>query len=277
MNEREMSLKSRINNIAKSKHIAAQVVLQNYMFERFLDRLSKSEYRSKFVIKGGILISALVGLDTRTTMDLDITLRNLPLTEEDIINAINNICSIEVYDGVTFTYISIGPIRKDDEYGGYRLKFNASFGSIVTPLSIDISTGDVITPNPIEYDYPTMFESDDSISLYGYNLETVLAEKLHAIISRGELSTRPRDYYDVYVLTKTHRFNKNVFKQAFIATLEHRDNISLLDKINDTLKQIESSSILEQQWDKYRNTFSYSSNIPFIDTVEAVKSLASLF
>ena len=152
MSSKAMSLKGRIKNYAKSNNIAAQVVLQNYMFERFLARLSVSEYSEKFVVKGGMLIAAIVGLDTRSTMDLDTTLRNLPLTEEKITEAVETICKIDMKDDVIFTVKSIEPIRKDDIYGGYCVRLDAVYDTIVTPLSIDVSTGDVITPDAVKYD-----------------------------------------------------------------------------------------------------------------------------
>ena len=160
MSARAMSLKGRINNYAKSNNIAAQVVLQNYMFERFLARLSISDYSEKFVLKGGMLIAAIVGLDTRSTMDLDTTIRNLPLTEEKITEAISIICEIDMEDDVSFLFKSIRPIREDDIYGGYRVRLDAIYDTILTPLSIDISTGDVITPSAIKYEFSGIFDED---------------------------------------------------------------------------------------------------------------------
>ena len=160
MSSKAMSLKGRIKNYAKSNNIAAQVVLQNYMFECFLTRLSVSEYSEKFVVKGGMLIAAIVGLDTRSTMDLDTTLRNLPLTEEKILDAVNTICKIDMKDDVVFAVKSIEPIRKDDIYGGYCVRLDAVYDTIVTPLSIDISTGDVITPDAVKYEFGGIFDED---------------------------------------------------------------------------------------------------------------------
>ena len=174
MSSKATSLKAKIRNYAKSNNITAQVVLQNYMFERFLARLSSSEYRDKFVIKGGMLVAAIVGLDTRSTMDLDTTLKNLPLTEEKIKEAITTVCSIDLKDDVTFQIVSIGPIRKDDKYGGYCVRLNALYDTMITALSIDVSTGDVITPSPIKYEFSGIFDEELKINLWGYNIETVL-------------------------------------------------------------------------------------------------------
>lgn len=203
MSSKAMSLKAKIRNYAKDKRIAAQVVLQNYMFERFLARLSRSEYRDKFVIKGGMLIAAIVGLDTRSTMDLDTTLKRLPLTEEKILDAVNTISKIDLGDDVSFETISIDPIRKDDIYGGYCVRINAIYDTIVTPLSVDVSTGDVITPGAVLYEFGGIFDESVQISLWGYNIETVMAEKAETILSRGVFNTRPRDYYDAYILSTT--------------------------------------------------------------------------
>lgn len=158
MSSKAMSLKGRINHYAKKNNIAAQVVLQNYMFERFLERLSKSEYQEKFVIKGGMLVAAIVGLDTRSTMDLDATLRNMPLTEEQITQAIQSICGINLKDEVAFKVVSVASIRKDDRYGGFCIRMDAVYDTIVTPLSIDISAGDVMTPSAVPYEFNGIFD-----------------------------------------------------------------------------------------------------------------------
>lgn len=176
----------------KRNHIASQVVLQNYMFERFLSRMSESAYCDEFIIKGGMLIAAIVGLDTRSTMDLDTTVKNLALTEEKVIEAIKNICSISMDDDVSFETVSIAPIRKDDRYGGFCVRLNAVYDSIVTPLSIDVSTGDVITPSAVQYEFGGLFDEEVRIKLWGYNIETVMAEKVETVLSRGIFNTRPR-------------------------------------------------------------------------------------
>jgi len=263
VSSRGMSLKGRINNYAKKNGIAAQVVLQNYMFERFLERLSRSEYQQKFVIKGGLLVTAIVGIDTRTTMDLDTTLRNLPLTESQIQEAITAICSMPVNDEVSFQIVSIEPIRKDDVYGGYRVRLDAAYDTVLTPLSIDISTGDVITPNPVEYELQGMFNKELTISLWGYNIETVLAEKVETILRRGTLSTRPRDFYDVYILEKTQTYKPKLFREALQATAEHRGSIEILKDTDSIISRLESSEDLKQQWRRYQRQFPYAAQIDY--------------
>ena len=273
MSSKAMSLKGRIKNYAKSNNIAAQVVLQNYMFECFLTRLSVSEYSEKFVVKGGMLIAAIVGLDTRSTMDLDTTLRNLPLTEEKILDAVNTICKIDMKDDVVFAVKSIEPIRKDDIYGGYCVRLDAVYDTIVTPLSIDVSTGDVITPAAVKYEFSGIFDEDIQISLWGYNIETVIAEKVETILRRGVFTTRPRDYYDVYILGTTQEYDKEIYKEALKATAEHRGSTEQISDVDGILKQISESDDLKDMWRKYQKKFTYASDISYEDVLEVLRKI----
>ena len=213
-----MSLKAKIRNIAKQKNIPAQVILQNYMFERLLVRLAASTYKDKFVLKGGMLVAAIVGLDNRATMDLDTTLKNLPLTPETIRSALEQVAAVPFDDGVTFEVGKISPIREDDIYGGYRVMLNAHFDTLITPLSIDVSTGDAITPHAVQYQFSEIFDDEKSYELWAYNIETVMAEKVETILRRGVFNTRPRDFYDAYILATTQKFDKAVFTEALNAT-----------------------------------------------------------
>lgn len=185
-----MSLKAKIRNIAKQKNIPAQVIMQNYMFERLLVRLARSEYKDKFVMKGGMLVAAIVGLDNRATMDLDTTLKNFPFTPESIKNAWSEIANIPCKDEVIFEIRSIAPIREDDIYGGYRVMINAKYDTLLMRLSIDVSTGDVITPQAVEFTFNEIFDEDKSFELWAYNIETVLAEKVETILRRTVFNTR---------------------------------------------------------------------------------------
>lgn len=273
MSSKAMSLKGKIKNYAKNNNIAAQVVLQNYMFERFLERLSLSEYSDKFVVKGGMLIAAIVGLDTRSTMDLDTTLRNLPLTEEQISVALSTICKIELKDDVLFKIKSVLPIRKDDVYGGYCVRLDAIYDTIVTPLSIDISTGDIITPAATKYEFGGIFDEDVKISLWGYNIETVMAEKVETILSRGVFTSRPRDFYDVFILGTTQKYDKEIFKEALKATAIHRGSPRKIADINGIIEQISSNTDLKNMWEKYQKKFVYAREISYesiIDTLETI-------
>lgn len=273
MSSKAMSLKGRIKNYAKRNNIAAQVVLQNYMFERFLERLSVSEYSEKFVVKGGMLIAAIVGLDTRSTMDLDTTLRNLPLTEKQILTALDSICEIDLNDEVSFEIKSVDPIRKDDVYGGYCVRLNANYDTIITPLSIDISTGDIITPSAVKYEFAGIFDENIKISLWGYNIETVMAEKVETILSRGVFTTRPRDFYDVYILGTTQEYNKEVFIKALNATALHRGSLEKIADVNEIIKQLSFSADLNDMWMKYQKKFAYAKDITYADIMDVLKAI----
>lgn len=266
-----MSLKAKIRNIAKEKGLPAQVILQNYMFERLLIRLSASDYKDKFVLKGGMLVAAIVGLDNRATMDLDATLKNLPLTPEAIRAALEAVCAIPGEDGITFDIGAISPIREDDLYGGYRVSLTARFDTILTPLTIDISTGDVITPHAVKFSFSEIFDADKSFELWTYNIETVLAEKVETILRRGVFNTRPRDFYDTYILATTQKYDPAVFQAALKATAEHRGTTEQIKNVESILRSIGESPELKAMWEKYRGQFEYAKEIRFIDISETLQ------
>ena len=270
-----MSLKARIRTIAKQKNIPAQVILHNYLFERLLVRMARSEYREKFVLKGGMLVSAIVGLDNRATMDLDTTLKNLPMKPETIQAALEQIISVPCDDDVTFTIGSITPIRDDDVYGGYRVILDARYDTILAPLSIDASTGDAITPHAVQFSFSEIFDSDKSFSLWAYNIETVLAEKLETILRRTVFNTRPRDYYDVYILLKTQPYDSRLLREAVQATAEHRGTTDQIADVQGILKDISESKAIQAMWNKYRKQFAYAKDITFEMVMESLIVLCS--
>lgn len=274
-NAKSMSLKAKIRNIAKSKNIPAQVILQNYMFERFLVRLSQSAYKDKFVLKGGMLIAALVGIDNRATMDLDTTLKNLPLTSEAIEKAMKKIFAIDLSDDITFALKGISPIREDDIYGGYRVSLDAMYETIVTPMTIDVSTGDVITPNAVKFDFTGIFDDKLIFELWAYNIETVLAEKVETILRRSVFNTRPRDFYDAYILITTQSFDNVVFADALEKTIEHRGTRNQINDFDSTMAVISESTDLKKMWNNYRKQFAYAKDISFNDTCCAIVELLS--
>ncbi len=271
-----MSLKAKIRNIAKQKNIPAQVILQNYMFERLLVRLSASEYKEKFVLKGGMLVAAIVGLDNRATMDMDTTLKNLPLTPEAIHSALETVCGIAFGDGVSFEIGTISPIREDDIYGGYRVMLNARFDTMITPLSIDVSTGDAITPHAVQYNFAEIFDDEKSYELWAYNIETVMAEKAETILRRGVFNTRPRDFYDAYILSTTQKFDRAVFADALKATAAHRGTAQQITDVPAILHNIEESPELRTMWDKYRKQFAYAADIQYEQIMTVLKTLLEL-
>ena len=268
-----MSLKAKIRNIAKQKNIPAQVILQNYMFERLLVRLSASEYKEKFVLKGGMLVAAIVGLDNRATMDMDTTLKNLPLTPEVIRNALEQVCDVQFDDGVIFEIGTISPIREDDIYGGYRVMVNAKFDTLLTPLSIDVSTGDAITPHAVQYTFSEIFNDEKSYELWAYNIETIMAEKVETILRRGVFNTRPRDFYDAYILATTQKFDRDVFAEALSATASHRGTSQQIADIPGILHNIEESPELRAMWGKYRKQFAYAADIEYDQIMIVLKTL----
>ena len=268
-----MSLKAKIRNIAKQKNLPAQVILQNYMFERLLIRLSKSAYKNKFVLKGGMLVAAILGLDNRATMDLDATLKDLPLSPERIKTALAEICNIPCEDEVTFEINNIAPIREDDIYGGYRVMVKAKYDTLLTPLSIDISTGDAITPHAVEFTFHEIFDENKSFKLWAYNIETVLAEKVETILRRTVFNTRPRDFYDAYILASTQEFNKRIFKEALQVTAEHRGTAKQISNVELILKNISDSKVLRAMWDKYRKQFAYAKDIAYESVLAELQKL----
>ena len=270
---RAMSLKARIRNIAKQKNIPAQVILQNFMFERLLVRLSESSFKEKFVLKGGLLVAAIVGLDNRATMDLDTTLRNLPLTPESIRSALEQICAVPMDDGVIFEIGSISPIREDDIYGGYRVALNAKFDTLLTPMTIDVSTGDAITPHAIPYQFSEIFDDEKSYELWAYNIETVLAEKVETILRRGVFNTRPRDFYDAYILATTQKFDRAIFAEALAATAAHRGTTEQITDVPEILHNIEVSPELRNMWEKYRKQFAYAGSITYEMIMKTIEDL----
>ena len=273
MSGKAMSLKAKIRNLARKKDMSAQVVLQNYMFERFLERLSKSAYKDKFILKGGMLIAALVGIDNRATMDMDATIKNYPIDNDSITKAIKEICNISIDDDVTFTFNSVDAIRDDDAYGGYRVGIVSEYDTIITPMQIDITTGDAITPKEVLYLFKMIFE-DGNIGVWAYNIETVLAEKVETILRRGELNTRPRDFYDVYILTKTQSFDLLVFKEALKSTAAHRETSHIFNDISKRIDEIETSETLKNRWNKYTRDYRYAEGIIYGDIIESLRKLA---
>lgn len=272
MNGRAMSLKAKIRNLANEKDISAQVVLQNYMFERFIERLSKSDYKNNLILKGGILIASIVGIDKRSTMDMDATIKNYPLDITSLSKAVKDICDIVIEDNVKFEYLGIEPIRKDDAYGGFRVSLQANYDTILTTLQIDMTTGDEITPKEILYLYKKII-NNETIDVWAYNIETVLAEKVESILNREELNTRPRDFYDVYILSKTQVFDNMVFIKALRNTAEHRKTTHIFDNLNDRIEKIENSKALELLWIKYTKNYRYAKDIAYSNVIESLKLL----
>ena len=266
-----MQLKAAISKMAKEKHIPAQLVMQNYMLERLLERISRSKYQGNFILKGGLLIASMVGLHSRATMDMDATIRNHPVNENSIKTMFEEIVSIPIDDNITFSFQEVGEIRKNDAYGGYRISLTANFPPMRVPLKLDITTGDKITPKAIEYSYPMMF-SDGTLEIFAYNLETILAEKLETVISRGDQNTRPRDYYDIFILSKLkgHEIDRDILRKALSETAKKRHSDDLIPQYRSIVEQVVKSTAMLQHWKTYQRDYEYARGVEFSSACETI-------
>lgn len=267
-------IKGRIKSVAKQNNADARTLMRIYMMERFLERLAQSEYRDNFIIKGGILVTAMIGVAHRSTMDIDTSMKNLNLSAEDALRVVNQVKDIDLDDGVSFEVKDVSNIMDEMEYPGIRVTMNANVGRLITPLKIDISTGDVITPRAIEFNYDLLLE-DRSISLWSYNLETILAEKLQTILARGILNTRMRDFYDIRMLLDTYedKVNKAVLKDAFAATCKKRGTDHLQEQAEEIIKIIEADEQLQVLWRAYQKKYSYAAEIDYASVISGVRKL----
>lgn len=267
-------IKGRIKSVAKQNNADARTLMRIYMMERFLERLAQSEYRDNFIIKGGILVTAMIGVAHRSTMDIDTSMKNLNLSAEDALRVVNQVKDIDLDDGVSFDVKDVSNIMDEMEYPGIRVTMNANVGRLITPLKIDISTGDVITPRAIEFNYNLLLE-DRSISLWSYNLETILAEKLQTVLARGILNTRMRDFYDIRMLLDTYedKVNKVVLKDAFAATCNKRGTDHLQEQAEEIIKIIEADEQLQVLWRAYQKKYSYAAEIDYASVINGVRKL----
>ena len=259
-------LKDLVRNRSKGNNAMAQVIIRRYIMERFLERVSMSDYKGKLIFKGGLMISSMVGLDNRSTMDIDTTVTGATLSIPEIESIIREIISIQVEDNISFDIKNISEIMDEAEYPGLRVSLEALLDNMRTPLKIDISTGDVITPHEIVYEYPLMFEKR-TIPIFAYNLETILAEKLQTILARGAANTRLRDYYDLCILSDTVDINYNDLRAAFFATCKNRGTLSLIPNKDLVLSQIHSDSGMKALWESYQRKYSYAKDYDWIDVM----------
>lgn len=267
------SFKAKIKNISKDKGIPAQQVQQHYLIEQVLKLISTSSYRDSFIVKGGYLIGQMIGLDKRTTMDLDVTLKGTEMSRENLIHIFEEILCSKT-DGFSFSVDKLEPIRQDDEYGGFSLKLNATFDTLKEVVFIDITTGDKITPREITYSMTSIF-TNESIKIWTYNLETVLAEKLETVISRGLASTRPRDRYDLFTLYKLRKeeINLKVLKNALENTTEKRKSKDTIYNWEEQVRGIEISDYQKELWIRYQHQFKYAKDISFDNSVQVIREI----
>lgn len=268
-------LKGLIKNMTKETGINPQILITKYMIERILERISVSKYKDRFILKGGMLISSIIGYDLRSTMDVDTTIKSIPLSEENLHNIFNEITKIKIDDNVSFKIKSIRYIREESEYGGMRVSIDGIIDKTIIPFKVDVTTGDAITPKEIEYDYELMLE-DKKINLYSYNIETILAEKIETLISRGITNTRIRDFYDIHIIYKTqdNKIDYETLNKAIEATFKNRETSNMLEKKDRILNEVINDEKIKNLWKNYQKEYPYAKLITW---VEINKSLINIF
>lgn len=269
--------KDRVRNLSKGDSNKAQMIIRRYVMERFLERLSRSPLRENLILKGGTLISAMIGLENRSTMDLDATIKNIPLSTGEATKYVEQIINVPLEDGLTFEIKGASLIMDDVDYPGVRVILNSTFEDMRTPLKIDFSTGDAITPREVEYAYPLLFEKR-TIPILAYTLETILAEKLETIITRGPANTRMRDYYDICALESSYssQLRPVVLQDAFTNTTRQRGTTALIENAELILQEIESSPEMAGLWEGYRNKFDYAQKLSWEEVLVAARTLYGL-
>lgn len=271
------SLKAKASNLAKQTNIPNKYIIQNFMFEALLKRISNSNYKDKFIIKGGLLLSSIFGVNLRSTMDLDTTIKGLPLNKSTITKVITEIINIDLKDNITFEIENIKDIREEDLYSGYNVNLKADFDGLKTNLMIDITTGDIITYKEVEFKYNTLFDND-TINIMTYNYETIIAEKFESIISRNIDNTRMKDYYDLYMFVnlKWNDINKETLRQAIINTSKSREKLDYINNASKYIELISDDSRLKSLWNSYQNNYEYAKDIEFVDTINAIKVISEI-
>ena len=267
-------LKDKIANLSGNDSKKAQTLIRKYMMERFLARIARSEYKNNFILKGGMLVSALVGVESRATMDIDTTVRMLPLTKDNAIEVIAEIMKIDLDDDIFYEIKKVEDIMEEHDYSGVRFTISVTLEKLRDTIKIDISTGDEITPSAIEFSYPMMFD-DERINIWSYNLETMLAEKLETVIARSTLNTRMRDFYDIHILwsEKTNMINIETLCRAIINVARKRGTLELFDDIDEILDDIVESDYLRNNWNNYRKGSYYVGDLEWSDVLETTVNI----
>lgn len=270
-------LRGRIKNLAQKNNADARILLRLYMIERFLEGVSISRYNDNFIIKGGVLVTSLINVALRSTMDIDTTIKNLNLSESDIQRTVKEICAIDLQDDVTFQIKQISHIMDEMEYPGIRITMNAYLNRMLIPMKIDISTGDIITPSEVQHQYKLLLE-DRFISLWSYNLETLLSEKLQTVLARGTLNTRMRDFYDLYELTSIYKdkIDPLLLKSAFQATCTKRNSSQLLTDNSEIISMLQQNSHLRELWNSYQQKYSYAKDITYENILQCTQNLCEI-
>ncbi len=264
-------LKDKVRNLSKGDNDIAKVLIRNFFMERFLERISVSDYHDHFILKGGMLVASIIGIDMRATMDIDATVKSLPMNANDVQKIISEICAISLEDNVTFCVTTVSDIMTDFKYPGIRMTLEAVLERMRQVIKIDISTDDVITPAAVEYEYKLRFE-DRTIPLLTYNAETLLAEKIQTIIARGIANTRLRDYYDVHEIMKicASRVDKGILLQAFSATCKKRETMFSKEEMSETFTMIEKDAEMAKMWERFRKKNYFVGDLEWKEVLNSV-------
>ena len=266
------SLKVKVSNLALSTNIPNKYLIQSFMFEALLKRISVSKYKDKFIIKGGLLLSSIFGVNLRSTMDLDTTIKGLPLDRTTITKVVNEIISIDLKDNIKLEIENIKDIREEELYSGFNINLKAEFDGLRTNLMIDITTGDVITYKEVQFEYKTLFDNE-IVNIMTYNYETIIAEKFEAIISRNIDNTRMKDYYDLYMFVnlKWDDIDKTILRKAIFNTSKKRETLNYIENADKYIELINEDSKLKSLWKNYQNNYVYAKDISFENTIAAIK------
>lgn len=269
--------KEKIKNIENEYNLTHYEVLQRFMFERILEIISISKYKNNFILKGGLLLSAMFGIDNRTTKDMDTTITGIDVSKEKVMKILNEILSIDINDSVKFDLINITDIRQEDEYGGNKYHIVGKFGNLKVNLEIDISTGDKVTPRQLKFKYPLTFE-DRSILINSYNMETILSEKIETVLRRGRFNSRMKDFYDIYYFLKylKNDMDMNILKMAIKNTFDSRDSLSYFKDYKEIMNSIRYSELMIKQWKIYSNKYNYANNISFNDILDMLEKFLNI-
>ena len=262
-------LKAKVRNVSKGDSRVAQAMIRIFFMERFLERLSVSKYKDRFVLKGGMLVASLIGVNLRSTMDIDATVKAVPLMKDELEEIIVEICEIPLDDKVSFIIINMETIMDEFDYPGIRIYIEASLDKLKQPIKIDVSTDDVITPEAIEYKYPLMFEERD-ICLNTYNIETLLAEKSQTILNRGVANTRMRDLYDLYEIVQKLDFSWDIYRAAFDSTCRKRETPFSKEKVNTELINLSTSIEMEKMWNQFKRKNYFVENLEYSKVIKII-------
>ena len=266
-------LKAKVRNLSGGDSTKAQTLIRNFIMERFLERITLSQHRNNFILKGGMLVSAVVGLDTRATMDIDTTVKFLELSKDNAVKIVEEIIALEIPDGVHFTVTKVTDIMEEHDYPGIQFMLEATLDNLRQAIKIDISTGDIITPGAVEFSYNLMFE-ERAISLWTYNLETLLAEKLETIMARGTANTRMRDFYDIHVISRQEPFDPIILKRAFLATSSKRNTTDQIPDFRNILSMVEADNVMRQQWENFQRESFFIGELTWEEVMGSVSRLA---